>query len=437
MKKIMLAFAVFLILLSITAVSAQDNTTADTVSQDIASDSNTFTDLQNQIKNTTEKGELHISGEYRFDEKTDLKLEGGVVVKKDLKIIGDKSCTINGNGLARCLHINEGLTVTLENLKIINGFTQKNGGGLKIEANSKVTIRNCVFTANVADNCNGGAIQIKESSTVKIYSSAFKANKATRTSKQSWEDDKRGMGGAIKTDIGVTLKIYDSTFKSNTAYLSTILLLSHKGSTTKTSTLYVKNSTFTKNRSNHNGVIYVDEYGKSTIKDSRFTKNTSPDGAGTIVLESTGYSLIKNCVFEKNKGCNGAAVNVKIYKSKDTSKVKIVKCRFYKNTARMYGGAICSVGGKLTIEKCQFESNTAGIFGGAVYARLGSLDVSSSKFTKNKANYAGALCLACKKSTVRDSSITKNTAYYLYSAIYKIKHNKVIKSHVKSNKCLK
>ena len=34
-------------------------------------------------------------------------------------------------------------------------------------------------------------------------------------------------------------------------------------------------------------------------------------------------------------------------------------------------------------------------------------------------------------------SITKNTAYYLYSAIYKIKHNKVIKSNVKSNKCLK
>ena len=51
MRKIMLAFAVFLILLSITAVSAQDNTTVDTVSQDIASDSNTFTDLQNQIKN--------------------------------------------------------------------------------------------------------------------------------------------------------------------------------------------------------------------------------------------------------------------------------------------------------------------------------------------------------------------------------------------------
>lgn len=432
---------IFTLLLAVSCVSAADNNTAEVTLEKTSptanNDLNTFTDLQNEIKNSAEKSTLYLNGTYKYNKKIDFKLENGVAVNKDLKIIGKNDCTIDGAGLARCLLIKEGCSVTLENIKIKNGYTTTNGAGLKCGPNTKITIKNCEFTGNVADNCNGGAMQIKESSTVKIYSSVFKNNKATRTTQKSWENSKWGMGGAIKTDIGVSFKIYDSTFNSNSAYLSIILILSQKGSAKKTSTLYVNNCAFTKNKAEHNGVIYLDEYGKCTIKNSKFTKNTSPKGAGTIVVESSKSAVIKNCVFKQNKGCNGAGINVKIYKSKDTCHVKIVKCKFIKNTASMYGGAICSVGGKVSVEKCEFTQNSAGIFGGAIYARLGTLKVASSKFTKNKANYAGALCLACKKSTVKDSSITKNKAYYLYSAIYKIKHNKVTKSNVKSNKCLK
>ena len=154
-------------------------------------------------------------------------------------------------------------------------------------------------------------------------------------------------------------------------------------------------------------------------------------------MESSKYALIKNCEFHKNNGCNGAGVNVKIYKHNDNSNVRIIGCKFSHNTASMYGGAVCSVGGKVIIKKSEFKHNKASIFGGAVYARLGKLDISSSKFKYNKACYAGALCLACKKSTVKHSSIANNKAYYLYSSVYNIKHNKLIKCHVKANKNLK
>jgi predicted outer membrane repeat protein len=180
----------------------------------------------------------------------------------------------------------------------------------------------------------------------------------------------------------------------------------------------------------------VDEYGKATIKNSRFTKNTSPKGAGTVVIESS-TALIKNCVFYKNNGCNGAAINVKLFSKKDSCRVKIISCSFTKNSAAMYGGAICSVGGKVTVKNSRFSSNTAKIFGGAIYARLGNLYVSSSKFIKNKANYAGAICMASKKGSVKYSVLSKNKAYYRYSAVYKVNKNKIIKSKLKSNKCLK
>ena len=442
LKKILfIIIIVFIILFTVAGISAEDNNTEIATLE--KSDSSTvvnphsFSGLQQEINTAEVKSTVYLSGNYKYDKKSDSALKEGVVINKDLTIVGKNSCTIDGAGVARCLKIKEGCTVTLQNIKIKNGYTTSSGAGLKIASNAKVTIKNCVFEKNVAHNSNGGAIEAKKSCTIKIYSTTFKNNKATYTSKIPWEKNKNGMGGAIKTSVGANLKIYKSKFQSNKAYLSTILVVSYTNTDKKTSSLTVNKCTFTKNKSKHNGVIYSDEYGKCTIKNSVFKYNHSPEGAGIIVVESARSAIIKNCNFYKNKGCNGAAINVKIYEKKDTSNVKVTNCKFTKNTASMYGGAICSVGGKVTVKKCEFSSNTASIFGGAIYARLGTLDLSSSKFSKNKAKYAGALCMACKKATAKSSSFKSNKAYYLYGAVYNTDHNKVKKCSFKSNKVLK
>lgn len=426
------------ILLTVAGASAEENITADVPSQEPISEADitphTFSDLQNKINNAEPDSKLYLSGKYKYNKDTDSELKNGVVIKKDLTIIGEDSCTIDGAHLARCLRIKEGCTVVLKNVKIKNGYTKTNGAGVKIGENCKVTFENCVFSGNIAKKSNGGAIESKKSCSIKIHSCTFKNNKATHSDKSS---SKTGMGGAIRTSIDTKLRIYDSTFNSNRAYLTTILVVSLTGHTRKTSSLYISNCIFTKNKSDHNGVIYSDEYGKCTLKNSVFTKNKSPKGAGTVVIESSRGSLVKDCKFYKNKGLNGAGINVKVYKKKDSSKVSIVNCKFSKNTAGMYGGAICSVGGNLNIKNSKFYANKASRFGGAVYARLGTLYASSSHFWKNKAHYAGALCLACKKSNVKSSSITHNTAYYLYGGSYIVKHNKLTKCHSKSNVVLK
>lgn len=440
-RKIILVILIgFIMALSINTALAADNTTMDTTLKSSNADADTglktFTDLSNEIKNAKPDSQVYLKGTYKYDKKTDALLKNGVWITKDITIVGQKGCTIDGSSLARCFNIKKDCNVKLENVKIKNGYTTENGAGVKLYSNSKLIIKNCAFENNIAKNSNGGAIEAKKSCTIKIYSSSFKNNKATSTTK-SLGDDKRGMGSVIKTSVGTTLVIKDSKFSSNEAFLSMILVVSESGKLKKTSTINIDKCTFTKNKSQHNGVVYSDEYGKCTIKNSRFSHNHSPKGAGTIVVESSKYALIKNCEFYKNKGCNGAGVNVKIYKHNDNSNVRIIGCKFSHNTASMYGGAVCSVGGKVIIKKSEFKHNRASIFGGAVYARLGKLDVSSSKFKYNKACYAGALCLACKKSTVKHSSITNNKAYYLYSSVYNIKHNKLIKCHVKANKNLK
>lgn len=440
-KKIIFALIIFLVFLGISCIYAEDNSTdlnpLEKSSSTIKVDLDSFSAFQKEIKDAKPNSKLYLKHSYKYKKNQDSSLKNGVVINKDLTIVGKNGCTIDGSGIARCLRIKEGCSVTLQNIKIKNGYSTAGGAGIKAYSNSKVNIKNCEFTNNVAKNSNGGAIDAMKSCTIKIYSSTFKNNKAIRTSKLPWEKDKCGMGSAIKTSIGTKIMISKSNFKSNTAYLSTILVVSFSNSVKKTSSLDVNKCVFSKNKSQHNGVIYLDEYGKCIIKSSVFSKNRSIKGAGTVVLESSINSLVKDCVFYKNRGLNGAAINIKIYSKKDNSNVNILDCKFNRNVASMYGGAICSVGGTFKVKNSQFNLNRASIFGGGIYARLGKLTMSSSKFYKNTARYAGGLCLACKKSSVKQCSITKNKAYYLYGAVYNIEHNKLSKCHIKSNKVLK
>lgn len=426
--------------LSVSCISANGNATdivpVEASNSFVEIDSKSFSALQKEIKDAKPNSKLYLKHSYKYNRNYDSSLKNGVKIDKDLTIIGKSGCTIDGAGLARCLRVMDGCSVSLQNLKIKNGFSTSGGAGIKAYSHSKLDIRNCEFSNNVAKNSNGGAIDAKEYCTIKIFSSTFKNNKATRTSKLPWEKDKKGMGGAIKTSLGTKLEIRNSKFTSNSAYLSIILVVSFTNSIKKTSSLKVDNCVFTKNKSQHNGVIYLDEYGKCTIVNSAFSKNKSIKGAGIIVVESSKYAMIKNCVFYRNTGLNGAAINIKIYSKRDSMNVKIYNCKFNKNYASMYGGAICSVGGTFTVKNCQFTSNKAKIFGGGIYSRLGKASIFSSKFSKNIAEYAGALCMACKKSTVKRCSITNNRAYYLYGGVYNIEHNKLSKCHIKSNKNL-
>ena len=430
-------FIVFFFLLLTTCaaeVNNSDNSTLNSVSKDNIN-KYSFKSLNELIQNANKT--LTLSGNYKYDKNIDSKFKNGILITKDITIKGKGSCSIDGSNLARCLKINTHVKVVLQNIVIKNGYSTGNGAGILMLKNSKLTVKKCVFQSNRVYNANGAGIASDKGCYIEIHSSKFINNQAVRHSNLKWEDYKKGMGSAIMTYIGNTLKIYDSTFKGNKAYLSTILVISYVETDYKLSKAYIKNCVFEKNPSKRNGAVYIDELGKATILKCKFLNNPSTKGAA-LVLDTSRGSIVKDCLFYKNTGNNGGAIHVNVYDFSYNSHVKIVHCRFIKNTALRYGGAIYSIKGIVTVLDSNFNSNKANGWGGAIYTRLGSLSVNKIKAEKNKASYGAAIYLTSQKASVKKSSFVKNSAYYEYGSIYtNLIHIKYKNCYFKSNKALK
>lgn len=357
------------------------------------SDAKSFSDLSHEIENA--KDILVLKGEYRYDPDKDEDYEKGVTITKDIKIYGE-DCTIDGSRQARCLKIDSGCKVTLNQITFKNGHTKNSpGGAIYLSPYSKLTINNCIFKGNIAYNSNGGAIAAGHHTNLKIYNSKFDSNKAISVSKSS--KSKKGMGGALKVGIGSKLTLVNCEFKKNKAHLSIILVVSHnKKMGTKTSKVYVKNCLFKKNRAKINGVFYLDEYGRGKFINCIFKRNIA-EKEGIVILDASKYVLVKKCYFYKNTGVYGGAIKLVKHK-KSVAHAKISKCTFIKNRAKRDGGAIFSQNAKLTITKCKFIKNRASLSGGAVELRGGKPKLIKPYFKKNRAKYGGAILLKDKKS---------------------------------------
>ena len=108
------------------------NLTYELDDNEIIPESYSFSDFQEKINQSEDNSSISINGTYRYDKNIDENnsLNDGVVISKNLTIIGD-NCTIDGNNLARCFHIKSNLNIVLENLTIVNGYSDRgNGGGI-------------------------------------------------------------------------------------------------------------------------------------------------------------------------------------------------------------------------------------------------------------------------------------------------------------------
>lgn len=381
---------------TIDPVTPSDNQSANS-SNNTKSDYKTYTDLANEIENTKENSVLTISGSYKYDPIQDKKYQKGIVISKNIKIVG-KTCSIDGNGQARCFNIQSNYKVTLDSLIIKNcQSNERNGGAILLNTKSHLIIKNCEFNNNKAIKANGGAIYCGVKTKLEIYNSKFTYNQATRDSAKKWPNDKRGMGGAIFMNVASNMKLYNSVFKKNTAYLSIIVVLSHTSNDgIRTSTVNVNKCLFERNTANINGVFYLDEYGKGKFLKSIFKKNKSKDKGGTLILDASKSVLVKNCRFQQNTGIYGGAIDLFRY-NKKISYVTIVGCTFIKNKAEKAGGAIFCDFGNVKISKSKFVQNKAGVSGGAVEVRKAKLKLSKTYFNRNTAKCGGAVLVKDKK----------------------------------------
>ena len=190
-------------------------------------------------------GEFHITKDVAFSSVNDGSLIGGVVISGDNLVISGDGHSIDGKNLARIFDI-QAKNVTIKNLKIINGFSCENGGG--ILSQKPCLIENCTFINNSANN--GGAVYFAAEGTV----------------------------------VG-------SDFNNNTAQNGAALYFENGGA--------VDGSVFIGNQAQKGGAIFSTVDNNLFVNGSEFYYNYAKSGSAVYV---GGFADIRNSIFLKNKG---------------------------------------------------------------------------------------------------------------------------------------
>ena len=486
-KHIILCFLIIfsVLLVSVSSVCAQDtnnitdlnnNDNDDNESLEIQNANNlnatgTFDDLQAEIDNATEGSVLNLIRDYNG--------------AYGSRIQFNKNLTINGQGhTLDCLNTecsafySSSGSITLMNLKIINGHNDDNaeGGAIHISGSAQYKIINCTFNNNWADNY-GGAIYNHGVKPLTIINSTFNNNKA--------DDDDGGAiysisdvyiensiftgnnafgdGGAIHCYNAYTMSdvyIENSIFTGNNAfgdggaihcynaYITNCLFDSNKAKGAKVSqceggaiycidNLTVDNSTFKNNYAgDYGGAAYAKKINVNNNQDSNqlynsfFINNTAGDNDGGA-LHSKENSNVKNAIFTGNNAFeDGGAIFC-------GDNAYITNCLFDSNKAKGTKVSQCEGGAiyckdDLTVDNSTFKNNYAGDYGGAIYAD--TLDLKPGCIFDNNTAYdnqGGAIWVNKFREDVKYATFINNKAGAKDDggAIYINKENHVTFSH--------
>jgi parallel beta-helix repeat protein/predicted outer membrane repeat protein len=192
----------------------------------------------------------------------------------------------------------------LDGFTITGGNASGDGGAILIDENSIMTIENCTFYGNSAED--GGAIGNYGEAT--ITNCIFSGNTA------DYE------GGAILNDEIATMTIENCTFSGNTA--------------------------------EYGGAI--ENYGRATITDCTFSENSAYEGGAVQSYDYGSATMtVANCIFSENMAENGGAIHT-------DGNVTIINCTFSGNTAEYDGGAIKNYGNTSIINSILWGDAAAG-----------------------------------------------------------------------------
>ncbi len=147
---------------------------------------------------------------------------GPITIKNNLVIdgLGASSLTISGEGTSQIFVIDSG-NVSISGVTFSGGLASQGGA---IENSGDLTITNCVFSNNVAqDNPSldpkldsaGGAIENQGGGTLVVTGSTFTGNEAIGVATSS--NDANAYGGAIENAAGATFNGTSDTFDANSA----------------------------------------------------------------------------------------------------------------------------------------------------------------------------------------------------------------------------
>jgi autotransporter family porin len=367
--------------------------------------------IKNATDNVNINGKVNIAnGNYSGVNNTQ------ITITKNMNIIGQSQTgtIINGTGTNWIFYIKSG-NVTITNLTLTNA-TKKDGGAIYNQGT--LTIDNCTFTANTANDGNGGAIYNQGDLT--ITDTTIKDNTANSTGEDVY-------GGGIYNEG--TLTINNSTITNNTATGTNGN--AYGGGIYNSGTLIINNSTITNNTatttdgyadgggiSNEEGTLTITDttikdniaigtsnaygggishsfLGNLTINNSIITNNTATAIGGDVYgggisnwgafLTINNSTITGNTATGTNNVYGGGISNNGDLTITDTT----IKDNIAIGTNNVYGGGIYNLG-TLTVVNCSIENNNAGD-GGGIFNELDTLNVTGSNFISNSATNGGAI----------------------------------------------
>lgn len=291
----------FIILFSITSVSASN-------------ENNTFSDIQNIVDVSNENDTINLNGVYKSNGKS-------IEVTKSLTFNGN--ATLDANHISGIFNITKDSTLTFNNVNFINS---KNSAILThitdtfSQTRSKVILNNCNFINNYGIE---GAVYVYECN---INNSNFINNHAL-----GYVDDQSSWGGAVQSFY---CSVMNSNFTNNSAFTNGGAILSENG--------LISKCNFINNSAGWEGGAF--EIADFSAVDCNFTNNYASRYGGAIYADS---GDIINCRFNNNTSNNTGGA-VKSYK------INAYNSIFTNNTA-IYAGAIYT--SNLKLDNTKFINN--------------------------------------------------------------------------------
>ena len=322
--KTFFAFSILVLILTIGAVSANENITdiAQSSDNDIlenAVEGNTFADIQKAVNNAKANDVIELNGTYTTS-------GSEIKINKNLVFEGVNNATLDGKKVSGIFKTScENYIITLKNINFINAKNNVFADEDHYNSKGKLIIDNCNFTDNM-----GGEYGAINCCNCIVTNSNFKNNSA-----KGFDDgaDVVSWAGAISAS---NCSVTNCLFEKNSAL--------NEGGAINSYYIYADNCNFIGNTARYSGGAI--EGREITVKNSNFTSNSVTKGSGGAIC---GDGRIENCNFNKNTATHRAGAI--------DGSVTVINSIFTENTAN-YAGAIHSSFEGVEIVNSIFQSNS-------------------------------------------------------------------------------
>ncbi len=306
---------------------------------------------------------------------------GDLDIDNDAKVTihgaGAASTTVDANQTDRAFAVEDGAGLSLSDLTIANGQPQTEAGPQCGNCGGGIWSEGALATSHVTITASNGDL---------AGGAIFSGDDKTSTlsvKDSTFTFDSSELGGALATGPSELSKITGSTFTSNVAFLQGGAL------------------------QNENGALSIDS--------STFSGNVSGQSGGAIEeLADNSPLTVTNSSFRNNSSTSVAGVIEDV----NSSNLTLTNSRFVGNTAESSGVLdVIAADGTVTLNGDEFDHNNAEQQGAIAVFQLKSLTATDSSFIGNHGGFGAALAMSAGTLSLTNVTMTHNSSPTIGGAV--------------------